>query len=116
MTDDGGTRGPEQTGDPAERFGRRAGELGREFEARAERFGVEAEATGRRLAADPTILGVSDLLLRLWGVVLLAVGAWFLADVTLGADLPAVDVGALWPFALIVMGLGVVTSGLTRRR
>jgi hypothetical protein len=27
-----------------------------------------------------------------------------------------VDVGALWPFALIVMGLGVVTSGLTRRR
>lgn len=53
---------------------------------------------------------------RVWGLLLLAVGLWFFADITLGLDMPAVAWRDLWPVALIVVGLAVVLRGLAIRR
>ncbi len=52
-----------------------------------------------------------------FGLILLVVGLWLFADVTLGLDLPTIRWGQLWPIALIVVGaLILYGSRLGRRR
>ena len=89
--------------------------LGERIEARAEAFGREMEAAGQRLAKDPTVVQVADTAGRAWGLILLLVGAWFLADVTLGYDMPAIPWRELWPLGLVFLGLVVIFRGMTRR-
>ena len=85
------------------------------FEQRIERFGQEAEDAGRRLAANPAVADAADTAARVWGLLVLAVGLWFFAEVTLGYDLPAIPWRELWPLGLIVIGLAVIVRGVTRR-
>lgn len=87
----------------------------RTLEARAEAFGRETEAAFGRLAKSPVVEETVDIGSRIWGLILLAVGVWFLADVTLDIDLPAVAWRDLWPVALIAIGLVVVLRGARRR-
>ena len=91
-----------------ERFAEEAGEAG-------ERLGREAEAAGRRLAANPTVAGAADTAARMWGLLLIAVGAWFFAEVTLGYDMPSIPWRDIWPLGLVVIGLIVIVRGMTRR-
>lgn len=91
-----------------ERFAEEAGEAG-------ERLGREAEAAGRRLAANPTVVGAADTAARMWGLLLIAVGAWFFAEVTLGNDMPSIPWRDIWPLGLVVIGLVVIVRGMTRR-
>ena len=92
-----------------ERFGRDAGEAG-------ERFGKRAEGAANRWSKDPGMVRAADTAGRIWGVIVLAVGLWFFADVTLGYDMPSIAWRDLWPLALIGLGLLVVVRGMTRRR
>ena len=98
-----------------EGFGRDVDAAGQRIGAAGERFGQQAEAAGKRLAADPSVVRVVDTTTRVWGGILLALGLWFLADVTLALDMPGVPWGDLWPFALILVGLVVVARGMGRR-
>lgn len=86
------------------------------LDERGKAFGKEAEAAAERLSRDPSLLRAADVAGVVGGVILLAIGAWFLADVTLGLDLPVVHLGEVWPLALVALGLAVVASGATRRR
>ena len=90
-------------------FGKRAGEAG-------EKLGREAEAAAERWKKDPAIAGAADTATRVWGLLVLAVGLWFFADVTLGYDMPSIAWRDLWPLALIAIGLLVLVRGMTRRR
>jgi hypothetical protein len=92
-----------------ERFGKEAGEAG-------ERFGRRAEEAANRWSRDPGVVRAADTAGRVWGLLLLAVGLWFFADVTLGYDMPGIAWRDLWPIALIGIGLLVVVRGMTRRR
>lgn len=92
-----------------ERFGKEAGEAG-------ERFGRRAEEAANRWSRDPGVVRAADTAGRIWGVILLAAGLWFFADVTLGYDMPGIAWRDLWPIALIGIGLLVVFRGMTRRR
>lgn len=89
---------------------------GRSFEERANAFGRETEAAAQRLASDPNVVGAADVAGRTIGIIVLAIGLWFLADVTLGFDLPSIAWGELWPAALILLGALVVLRGMSRRR
>ena len=80
-----------------------------------ERFGRQAEAAGKRWAADPGVAQATDTAARIWGLLLIAVGAWFFAQFTLGYDLPAIPWRDLWPIGLIVIGLAVILRGMRRR-
>jgi hypothetical protein len=91
-----------------ESFGREAGEAG-------ERIGRDAEAWGKRVADDPRYRRTADTAARIWGLIILAVGVWFLIDVTLGYDMPRVPWGDVWPIGLIVVGLVVILRGTGRR-
>lgn len=90
-------------------FGRRIGEAG-------EQLGREAEAAAERWSKDPTVAGAADSAARAWGLILLAVGAWFFADITLGLEMPAIAWRDVWPLGLILVGLVVVVRGFARRR
>ena len=90
-------------------FGRRAGATG-------ERLGREAEAAADRWSKDPALNAAGDTLARVWGLLVLAVGLWFFADVTLGLDVPAIAWRELWPIALIVLGLAVLFRAMAGRR
>lgn len=92
-----------------ERFGKEAGEAG-------ERFGRQAEAAANRWSKDPGVVRAADTAGRIWGLILVAVGLWFFADVTLGYDMPVIAWRDLWPIALIGIGLLVLFRGMTRRR
>jgi len=92
-----------------ERFGREAGEAG-------ERFGKRAEEAANRWSREPGVVHAADTAGRIWGVIVLAVGLWFFADVTLGYDMPSVAWRDLWPIAIIAIGLFVLVRGMTRRR
>ena len=92
-----------------ERFGREAGAAG-------ERFGKRAEDAAHRWSKDAGVVRAADTAGRIWGLIVLAVGLWFLADVTLGYDMPSIAWRDLWPIALIGIGLLVVVRGMTRRR
>ena len=91
-----------------ERFAQEAGEAG-------ERIGRQAEAAGKRLAANPGVAEATDTAARVWGLLLIVVGAWFFAEFTLGMDLPAIPWRDVWPLGLIVIGLVVIARGMTRR-
>lgn len=109
---------PSPTLAPAPRptFEQRIDSFGREVGAAGERLGKEAEAAGERLSKDPGVQRAADTLARFWGLVLLAAGVWFLADVTLEMDMPSVPWGDLWPIGLILIGLFVVVRGMGTRR
>jgi uncharacterized protein YjeT (DUF2065 family) len=85
------------------------------FEERIERFGQDAEEAGKRLASNPAVKDAADTAGRVWGLLLIAVGAWFFAEFTLGYDLPGIPWRDIWPIGLIAIGLVVVLRGLTRR-
>jgi hypothetical protein len=91
-----------------ESFGREAGEAG-------ERIGRQAEAFGERVSKDPGYKRAADTAARIWGLLILAVGIWFLLDVTIGYDMPRIPWGDVWPIGLIVIGLVVVLRGMGRR-
>jgi Domain of unknown function (DUF5668) len=86
------------------------------FEERMNRFGKQAEAAGERWSRGPGVVRAADTASRLWGAVVLAIGLWFFADVTLGYDMPSIAWRDLWPVVLIALGLIVVIRGMTRRR
>jgi catechol 2,3-dioxygenase-like lactoylglutathione lyase family enzyme len=90
------------------RFGHEVGEAG-------ERWGKRAEAAGERWAKDPALMRAGDTVGRVWGLILLAVGLWFFADITLGYDMPSIAWRDLWPIGLIGIGFLVLARGITRR-
>ena len=51
----------------------------------------------------------------IWGLILIAVGAWFFLDHTLGFNMPRIDWGDIWPVILLVIGGAVILQGLGRR-
>lgn len=100
---------------PGQTFEQRMESFGQEVGAAGERFGREAEAFGKRLSKDPAISRAADTAARAWGLLILAIGVWFLGDVTLGYDMPDIPWGDVWPIGLIVIGLLVVVRGMSRR-
>jgi hypothetical protein len=101
---------------PERTFEERMQGFGREASAAGERLGREAQAAGERWAKDPGVVDAADTAARVWGLLVLAVGLWFFADITLGYDMPAVAWRDVWPIALIAIGLAVVLRGMARRR
>jgi len=87
----------------------------RAFDQRAQALGREAEAAVARLGENPAVRETADLATRLWGLVVLAIGLWFFADITLKLDLPAMAWGDLWPLILIIVGGFVILRGVARR-
>lgn len=53
---------------------------------------------------------------RLWGLILILVGLWLFAQVTLGLAVPQLDWDLLWPLGLIAVGAIVVVGALARQR
>jgi hypothetical protein len=102
------TERPQSFEERMDRFGHEAG-------ATAERWGKRAEAAGQRWSRDPAIVRAGDTAGRIWGLILLAIGVWFFADVTLGYDMPSIAWRDLWPIVLIAIGLLVLARGMTRR-
>lgn len=100
---------------PRPTFEQRMESFGEEVGAAGERFGRKAEEFGERMAKDPTINRAADTAARIWGLIILAVGVWFLVDVTMGYDMPSIPWGDVWPIGLIVIGLVVVLRGMGRR-
>lgn len=50
----------------------------------------------------------------LFGLVILGIGLWFLAEHTLGLELPRIRWSQLWPVVLIGVGLWVVLGSIRR--
>jgi cell wall-active antibiotic response 4TMS protein YvqF len=50
-----------------------------------------------------------------WGLILVAIGAWFFAEQTLKLRLPDIPWGDLWPLVLIGLGVWIVFQAATRR-
>jgi hypothetical protein len=50
----------------------------------------------------------------IFGLILLGLGLWFFAEITLGLELPTIDWDQVWPIILIVIGLWIVLAA--RRR
>ena len=50
------------------------------------------------------------------GLIVIAIGAWFFADRTLGLNLPDVDWGSLWPLVLIAIGVWILIGAGRRNR
>jgi hypothetical protein len=96
-------------------FGDRMKALGQEAQVRGEALGREAQAAGDRWVKDPAIVRAASTASRLWGLLLIAVGLWFFADVALGYSLPTVPWRDLWPALLVVLGLFVIGRAITRR-
>jgi hypothetical protein len=105
--------GPEAA--PRQTFEQRMDRFGEEVGEAGERIGRQAEAFGDRMSKDPGYRSAADTAARIWGLIILAVGAWFLVDVTLGYDMPSVPWGDVWPIGLILVGLLVVVRGMGRR-
>src|SRR5437868_5370380 len=72
---------PTQGPAPKPTFEQRMESFGRQVDDAGERFGRDAEAWGKRLADDPTVRRAGDTAARIWGLLLLAAGLWFFADV-----------------------------------
>ncbi len=87
----------------------------RALDQRAQALGREAEQAAARLSTNPAVRETADVASRVWGLIVLAFGLWFFADITLKMDLPALAWGDLWPLILIVLGGLVVIRGLARR-
>ena len=97
-------------------FEERIDAFGRDIGAAGERLGRQAEDAGKRLATEPAMVRAADTAARVWGLIILLVGVWFLADVTFGLDMPNIPWRDLWPVALIVIGLVVVFRGMGRQQ
>ena len=80
-----------------------------------EAFGKDVEDAANRWSHDPAVKQNLTFLGRFWGLLVLAVGIWLFAGVTLGYDLPSVPLRDLWPVALIVLGGAVIVRGFGRR-
>jgi hypothetical protein len=106
---------PEPIPAPKPSFEERVNRFGEEVGEAGERIGRDAEAWGKRISKDPGYRRAADTAARVWGLIILAVGAWFFADVTLGYDMPRIPWGDVWPIGLIAIGLVVILRG-TRRR
>jgi len=115
---DSGTPTPTATPPPAESrtFEQRMEDFGKRAGATGEKLGHEAEAAAQRWSKDPTVVGAADTATRVWGLLVLAVGLWFFADITLGMDMPAIAWRDVWPVALVVLGLAVLVRGMASRR
>jgi hypothetical protein len=113
---DAGAAEPVAAPPPRASFEQRVEGFGRDIETAAERLGREAEAAGHRLANDPNARRAGDVAARLWGVIVLAIGLWFLADVTFGVQMPSVPWRDVWPLGLILLGGLIVLRGMTRSR
>jgi LiaI-LiaF-like transmembrane region len=50
-----------------------------------------------------------------FGLILVGIGIWFLAEVTLGIEMPDISWDQVWPIILIVVGLWIVLSARRRR-
>ena len=107
---------PEPGPTPTPTFEERMDHFGEEARHAGERFGRRAEAAGERWGKDPGVVRAADTASRIWGLVVLAIGLWFFADVTLGYDMPSVAWRDLWPIVLIAIGLVVVVRGMNRRQ
>ena len=112
------TTPPTSTPPPTEprTFEQRMEDFGHRAEAAGEKFGRQAESAAKRWSKDPTVVGAADTATRVWGLLVLAVGVWFFADITLGMEMPAIAWRDVWPVALIVLGLAVVVRGMASRR
>ena len=97
-------------------FEQRMEDLGRRAGVAGEKLGHEAEAAAQRWSKDPAVVAAGDTAARVWGLLVLAVGVWFFADITLGMDMPAIAWRDVWPVALIVLGLAVLVRGMASRR
>ena len=95
--------------------GSRIDDAARRIDEKAQALGREAEAAANRFAANPGVQDAADAAARLWGLVLLAIGLWFFAAITLRISLPAVSWGDFWPAILIIFGGLIVVRGLARR-
>jgi hypothetical protein len=115
MTDPAVPTPPPQP-DPPPDLGGRMEAFGQEVSARGEALGREAQEAADRWSKDPRVVSTANAAGRFWGLILLLVGVWFLAQVTFGYQLPLVPWGELWPIALILLGLLVIGRGLTQRR
>jgi hypothetical protein len=111
--------GPASTADepqPTQTFEERMERFGEEARQAGERFGQRAEAAGERWSKEPSVARAADTAGRIWGLIVLGIGLWFFADITLGYDMPSVAWRDLWPLGLIGIGLLVVIRGMSRRR
>jgi len=95
-------------------FEERVDDFGRRADAAGERIEQRAEAAGRRLASDPAVVRAADTAGRVWGLIVLAVGVWFLLDVTFAMDMPRIPWGEVWPLAIIFIGLTILFRGMRR--
>ena len=100
---------------PSPDLGDRMKALGDELGTRGQQLGREAQAAGERWSRDPGVVRVANDASRVWGLVLLIVGAYFFVEVTLGYSLPRIPWGEIWPAFIILLGLIVITRGMTRR-
>jgi len=89
--------------------------FGDELGARGQQLGREAQAAGDRWSRHPSVTRAADTASRFWGLLVLLLGLYFLVQITFGYALPDIPWGALWPAFLIVLGLVVITRGMTRR-
>ena len=113
MTEPTANPGTPPAGQPD--LGDRMKAFGEEVGARGEQLGREAQAAADRWTKDPRVSSTVNTAGRLWGLLLVLAGFWFLADVTLGYQLPTIPWRDLWPAFLIVLGLFVIARGMARR-
>lgn len=52
----------------------------------------------------------------IFGLVVIAIGAWFFVERTLGIDLPDFDWGTFWPLILIALGVWILLGAGRRNR
>jgi hypothetical protein len=114
MTESSGQPGPGR--DTADELQARMQAFGREAQAAGERLGRDAQAAGERMAKDPGLIAFGTWVGRLWGLVLIAIGLWFLGLVTFHLDLPDLDWRLVWPIVLIGLGGLTILVAVTRRR
>jgi predicted secreted protein len=51
-----------------------------------------------------------------FGLIVIAIGVWFLLDRTFGFELPDIEWGSLWPLIVIALGAWILLGAGNRRR
>lgn len=87
----------------------------RRIDEKAQQLGREAEAAANRFATNPHVRDAADTAGFVWGLVLLVIGLWFFAAITLRLALPNVAWSDFWPLVLILFGGLIVVRGMARR-